>query len=60
MGLNMETQNVSSEDNPTIQLHESHSSALDDALLLLSRLFGRQCALDFLKDADILGAGEPE
>jgi len=33
---------------------------LDDALLLLSRLFGRQSALDFLKDADMLNEGGSE
>lgn len=60
MGLNMESQNLSSEKNPTTQQRQSHSDALEEALLLLSRLFGRQSALDFLKDADILDEGEPE
>jgi hypothetical protein len=33
---------------------------LEDALLLLSRLFGRQSALDFLKDADMMNEGGSE
>ena len=60
MGLNMESQNLTSNYNPITHQHGLRSDALEDALLLLSRLFGRQTALDFLRDTDILQVGESE
>lgn len=60
MGLNMQFPVTTSKESTTNQNTGHQSNAQDDALLLLSRLFGRQCALDFLRDADILNEGESE
>jgi len=39
---------------------QTNVNLMGDALLLLSRLFGRQAALDFMRDTDILTEGDSE
>jgi hypothetical protein len=60
MGLNMETQTFTSDQSPSQSTPQHQSNALDEALLMLSRLMGKQCALDFMRDPDILNEGGSE
>jgi hypothetical protein len=53
----METQTFTSDQSPTKPVTQHQSNALDEALLLLSRLLARQSALDFMRDPDILNEG---
>lgn len=60
MGLNMDSQNLASDNSPAEPINDHQSDTLDEALLLLSRSFGRQLALDFMRDPDILTEGVSE
>jgi hypothetical protein len=60
MGLNMETQTFTSDQSPSQLITQHQPNALDEALLLLSRLLAKQCALDFMRDPDILNEGGSE
>jgi hypothetical protein len=56
----METQTFTSDQSPSQPITQHQSNALDEALLVLSRLMGKQCALDFMRDPDILNEGGSE
>ena len=53
----METQTLASDKSPTQFTPQRQSDAVSDALLLLSRLIGKQFALDLMHDPDILNEG---
>lgn len=56
----MDSQILLSEQSPTNPNLTNQSDKLDEALLLLSRLFGRQSALDYMRDPDFMTDGEAE
>ncbi|WP_181364379.1 hypothetical protein [Ascidiaceihabitans donghaensis] len=56
----MDTQILVSDQTPTRPNPQHQSNAVDEALLMLCRLMGKQCALDFMRDPDILDEGGSE
>ncbi|MDX8346509.1 hypothetical protein SLH49_00810 [Cognatiyoonia sp. IB215446] len=56
----MESQNTLAEVSRHNTTNEMNSALLDEALTLLSRLLGRQAALDFVRNPDILIEGDAE